>query len=98
MLNELAYLAYTGKDLLQSLTFVTQCCEALVDAMKLLELPLPRPRIFDLTDAGPRVGITNHEVYSGSHSNFLLATTTTFEYTSLLAIAVKRRWNVCRVA
>ena len=52
-----------GSILLPSMDRLAECCKKLKEEIFSLELPMMRPRVVDLTDAGPGVGINNYEVF-----------------------------------
>ena len=51
-----------GKDLLKKYNNFNSILKHTIDCIKELNLPMVRPNAFDLTDGGPGVSVTNHEV------------------------------------
>ena len=62
-LEVLEDLQITGGDLIKYMDNLVVLCEKVIHEIGALPLPQLRPRVVDLTDAGPGVGINNHEVY-----------------------------------
>jgi hypothetical protein len=52
----------TGHSLIRKYDALKAMCHNLQTKINNLNLPLPRPNVYDLTDGGPGVSVTNHEV------------------------------------
>eukprot|EP00112_Aurelia_sp_Birch-Aquarium-sp1_P006894 Seg1753.4 transcript_id=Seg1753.4/GoldUCD/mRNA.D3Y31 product="hypothetical protein" protein_id=Seg1753.4/GoldUCD/D3Y31 len=53
---------FAGEDLLDQFRSIEELCETVQAKIKEVRLPMLKPVICELTDAGPGVGVSNHEV------------------------------------